>query len=124
MGSNDLGQHLLDKEIVMGVTVALWLFLKPQGELDDGKGSVSADHLRLLADDLHLRLHWNATALTKLHQDGWTGTLREHDIACQHPDVTTEEEALRRLHDLEIDQRFVTIEVCKDHRQEAQVALA
>ena len=98
----------------MSVTVSLPLFGSPGQEIEAGP-AVQGRHLRDLATQLHERLHKAADLLDRLRESGWSTHLGQNDVLLSHPDVRTQDEAVRRLQALGVDsQAFLIFEDVED----------
>jgi hypothetical protein len=97
----------------MGVTLTLFLFLKPGQELDEGE-EVTAEQLRALGQALQERLREAADIVEKLTASGWEAQMALYDIILSHPYITTAAQAEEKLQDLGIDPERVTIDEWED----------
>jgi hypothetical protein len=94
----------------MGVHVTLPLFAGPGHELEEG-AVVTGRQLRDVAANLHDRLNEAADLVDRLGADGWAANVAQYDLLFGHPHVENEEQALRRLRELNIDpERFMIVE--------------
>ena len=102
----------------MAVTVSLPLFGNPGHELEEG-AAVKGQELRDLADQLRERLGRAADTLDRLAAAGWTSRLAMYEVMLLHPDVATQEEAVRRLRALALDpEDFMIIEDVEEDEDE------
>jgi hypothetical protein len=102
----------------MAVTVCLPLFGTPGHELEEG-AAVRGRQLRDLAEQLQERLGRAADTLDRLAADGWSSRLAMYEVILLHPDVTTREEAARRLQGLGLDPGgFMIIEDVEEEGEE------
>jgi hypothetical protein len=92
----------MNQEIIMGVAVSLPLFAEPGKELED-RGPITGKQLRNLGEELRDRLEKAAAILDNLLTAGWTAQTAANDVLLHHPEVQSQEEAIRRLRELGID---------------------
>ncbi len=99
--------------------ILLWLFGKPDWELDIEGAEVTeemADEIELLGKELQVRLHMAGQIVRKLITNGWTGSGGLYDLWFSK--AIPMEQAKKELATLGISEDDVTLEELEDEWEE------
>ncbi len=88
----------------MSTSVRLTLFAIPGEEIAEGT-EVEANDLRVLANDLSVRLAQAADTVDRLRADGWDVQMGRFDLLCTHPEANNPKEAKALLKRINVDPR-------------------
>jgi hypothetical protein len=88
----------------MSASVRFTLFAIPGEEIAEGT-EVDANDLRVLANDLSVRLTQAADLVERLRADGWDVQMGRFDLVCTHPEAVNAKEAKTLLKRINLDPR-------------------